>query len=235
MRTVNGVESSPNVFRTPLNLVVVSVSAPGSGKSNAFSKVVETLSDYTNRHNGKNIHLETYTNAGLQSHQQENEGYAILTSDEGGRLLSSINYKQSKGESEKALLCKMWGGHGDRTTLLNGERGFKSTFLSVLCYVQPYPLLTEFSASGMAADDGFIDRLLFAIQKPTLHKLATIKQSTEILSQRRMKNFTNVFKIIDEIHRDDIPRTYHLSPAARDIFEEYVDSFVTFMDGNLRQ
>ena len=44
---------------------------------------------------------------------QASGGYGPICSDEGERFLSLVNQKQRQGESEHALLCKMWQGKGD--------------------------------------------------------------------------------------------------------------------------
>ena len=46
-------------------------------------------------------------------HQQESGGYGFICSNEGKQFLSLVNQKQRQGESERALLCKMWQGKGD--------------------------------------------------------------------------------------------------------------------------
>lgn len=89
------------------------------------------------------ILLENYTTAGIQKHQIENKGYGIITGDEGHRFVSSVSMKQSKGEAEKALLCKLWGGRGDSNILANGTRGFDKTSMSACIFIQPEPLLHE--------------------------------------------------------------------------------------------
>ena len=58
-------------------------------------------------------------------HQQESGSYGFVCSDEGERFLSLVNQKQ--GESERALLCKMWQGKGDMSALSTGNQGFKET------------------------------------------------------------------------------------------------------------
>ena len=86
----------------------------------------------------------------------ENGGYGLITSDEGHRFLAFINLKQSKGESERALLCKIWGGKGDRCALSAGERGFDKTSISICNFIQPCPLLSELMY--LSSGDGFVDR-----------------------------------------------------------------------------
>ena len=74
--------------------------------------------------------LETYTTAGIQKHQQNTNGYGMITRDEGERFLTTIASTQKNGESERALLCKMWNAKGDSSTILNGQRGFSTTSMS---------------------------------------------------------------------------------------------------------
>jgi hypothetical protein len=124
------------MYRTVLNSFVFSVSAPGSGKSNVYHKVLKSvMNDYQSRHGGdKTIHIESYTTAGIHEHQRKNDGYGLITTDEGHRLIASIQQKQAKEDSERALLCKFWGGIGDSVALLAGNRGFNQTSMSICCY-----------------------------------------------------------------------------------------------------
>ena len=85
-------------------------------------------------------------------------GYAPLTSDEGQRILSSINGRQGRHEPDRGLLNNMRTGVGDCTTLLEGDRGFKQTSFSIAALIQPSPLVHELASMNMK--DGFFDRLL---------------------------------------------------------------------------
>ena len=104
-------------FSTVLNQYLIAVCDPGGGKSNTYNHIINPVLDNIYQKTGKQIQLENYTGAGIQKHQIQNSGYGIITGDEGHRFLSNITVKQMKGESERALLCKMWGGKGDNTVL----------------------------------------------------------------------------------------------------------------------
>ena len=85
---------------------------------------------------GLHIQLEHNTCAGIQKHQIENKGYGLITTDEGHRFLAGVSAKQAKGESEKAFLCKMWGGKGESTQLAGGTRGSDRTSMSTCIFIQ---------------------------------------------------------------------------------------------------
>ena len=149
-----------DTFIMPMNLYSMVVSAPGGGKSVAFKHLIQGPCDTIQAEKAISIQIESYTVAGLQRHQQDNKGYALLTSDEGHRILASINVKQQKSEGERALLSKLWGGTGDKTVLLEKDRGFQKTAFSMCILVQPGPLITELACMGI--DDGFLDRFIFS-------------------------------------------------------------------------
>ena len=130
-------------FTNSLNEYLIAVCDPGGGKSNTYSRVVQPVLDHIQQKHRIQIQLENYTTAGIQKHQIDNKGYGLITGDEGHRFLSSIALKQSKGESEKAFLCKLWGGRGDANVLANGIRGFNKTSMSACVFIQPEPLLKE--------------------------------------------------------------------------------------------
>ena len=77
------------------------------------------------RHHGM-FQWHVFNNAEYK-HQQESGGYGFICSDEGELFLSLVNQKQRQGESERALLCKMWQGKGNMSALSTGNRGFKET------------------------------------------------------------------------------------------------------------
>ena len=128
-------------FQSPLNIYVMCVSAPGGGKSSTYGNIIMPAVDVIQEISNIKIALEQYTVAGIQRHQEGNHGYGIIVSDEGHRLLSSINAKQNLNEGERGLLSKMWGERGDYTTPRDKDRGFRNTSMSMCVLIQPEPLL----------------------------------------------------------------------------------------------
>lgn len=177
---------------------------------------------------GINIQLETYTNAGIQNHQIQNKGYGLITSDEGHQFISSFNVKQSKGEAEKSLLCKMWGGRGDTNTLVGGDRGFKSTSMSMCLFIQPEPLITELV--GLKGNDGLLDRFLFFVTKPVFNKSAICADNLKLLHESPLQSFVAVIDKIYTTHKHG--KTYNLSQAALEMYNKMTDSYAEYMNVN---
>ena len=75
-------------FTTCLNMNMMGIAAPGRGKPVVYDLITDTA-DKLESISGKNVLIDTYSAAGLQTHQRENHGYALLTSDDGQRILSS--------------------------------------------------------------------------------------------------------------------------------------------------
>ena len=221
------VASMGNIFNSSLNCYNLAICDPGGGKSITFDKVIEpTLFNYQEK-TGKSLHLENYTTAGIQNHQIQNKGYGLITSDEGHRFLSNVNSKQNKGESERSLLCKMWGGKGDHATLSTGSRGFDKTSMCINLFIQPQPMLEEIS--HMIGSDGFLDRFLFFVSKPCLLTSSDLRNNHELLSNSTMQNFSDVFTFIHSHHENE-SITYTLSDEAQKEFDLTVDSFVELMN-----
>lgn len=207
-----------STYRVPLNTYSIIVSAPGGGKSVSFDKIVSPTARLIEEKHQVKIMIESYSSAGLQRHQTENAGRAILTSDEGHRLLAAINSKQMRQEAERALLNKLWGGVGDSTVLLGEDRGFKRTAFSMAILIQPSPLMSEMIHLG--GEDGFMDRLLFLTDRPRLNKATTMRQASLKLQQDYGEDFfPQVLLDIFNVHVNQQTVYKFDSPA-----QEYYDS-----------
>ncbi|VDI29833.1 Hypothetical predicted protein [Mytilus galloprovincialis] len=181
---------SSSLLTSTLNSYIFSVCEPGGGKSLTFDKVVESVLAAYFQKTGKRLNLENYTTAGIHRHQQDNQGIGLVTSDEGNHFLSSVQAKQVKGESERALLCKMWNGKGDFSSLASGCRGFTETSMSLFLLIQPTPLLSEIH--NFTDNDGFLDRFVF-LTKPVITISYEGKHDSlrEVSSKRFRKNLPN--------------------------------------------
>lgn len=213
-------------FSSVLNQYFIAVCAPGGGKSTTFYKTIDPAMDKLKEKHGINVKLETYTTAGLQKHQVENQGYGLITGDEGHRFLTSVNVKQSKGESERSLLCKMWGGKGDFSTLVTGTRGFEKTSMSCCLFIQPQPLVHELLQLG--GDDGLMDRFLFFVARPVFYSTSVTKENLPLLKQSNLQDFVDLMNRIYEEHTKG--RQYTLSPAAEQTFDGLTDSYSEFIN-----
>ena len=89
------------------NHYLIAVCDPGGGKTLTYERVIEPMLKNLYCKQGVKIHLENYTSSGMQKHQIPSKGYGFLSSDEGHRILSSVNMKQMKGEAERAAICRM--------------------------------------------------------------------------------------------------------------------------------
>lgn len=94
---------------SPSNIYMIGICDPGGGKSAVCHHIMQPcfnlLSDI--EYIGTSPHIEVYTTAGLQEHQQRAKGYGIIASAEGNRVIQSINNKVKKDEGERGLLCKL--------------------------------------------------------------------------------------------------------------------------------
>ena len=93
------VSTRNGTMETSLNLFLLTIMDAGGGKSTVFTKVVKPMLTRFEEIHGHRLEIETYTHAGLQSHMNDGNGYALLTSDEGHRLLSQLRQKELKGKN----------------------------------------------------------------------------------------------------------------------------------------
>jgi hypothetical protein len=202
------------------------ISVPGGGKSNTYNRVVEPVLENIAITTGKKISLETYTTAGIHHHQIQAEGYGIITGDEGERFLTTISAKHKNGESERALLNKMWMGKGDFSTLSGGQRGFAKTSMSACIFIQPQILMQELIL--LNADDGLMDRFLFYPVRPIFNQTSEIKEGMQRMKTQKMKDFVPIFKLMFEDHTEGVK--YTLDEAAQTAYNNYMDSYARYVE-----
>ena len=221
------VESLQGAFRTPLNTFIFSICDPGGDKSITYDRVIAPVIESYRQATGLTINLESYTSAGIHNHQIKNKGVGIISSDEGHRFLSSVQAKQKNGESERAFLCKVWGGKGDYSTLSGGARGFEKTSLSMCILIQPQPLLTELMS--MQGADGFLDRFLFMVTRPCMHKTNVVAEAYANLRENRIWDFVPVFDNI-RLEHATAGKTYVLTGEAEEEYAALIDSFAEYLN-----
>ena len=76
--------------------------------------------EYLYREYDINPLLECYSNAALHRHHADNKNYAIVSSDEGHRILAGIASKEGRSVGERALINKLWNGKGEKAFLKAG-------------------------------------------------------------------------------------------------------------------
>ena len=212
-------------YSMPLNTYTMAVCTPGGGKSAVFKHFVCDPADQVTNEYGVNVLLENYSSAGLHRHHIDNKSYALVSSDEGHRLMSNISNKESRNESERSLLNKLWNGKGDKTSLRDAERGFSNTSFSMAISIQPQPLINELVNLGCESD-GFYDRCLILVDKPKIHVATEQREAFERLQQSFGPYFIcNMFSSIFDAHQAR-PMTYNLSTDAQTVYDNLVDEHV---------
>ena len=191
-----------NDYDMALNMYVMGVGAPGSGKSVAFGKLISDSTDLIYQDYGVQVLVESYSCAGLHKHHQDNQNYCLVSSDEGGRILTTISAKESRNEPERALLNKLWTGKGDVVALKDGTRGFGMTSFSMAVFIQHQPLLNDLmTLSGDV--DGFLDRFVIMVDKPAWSMKRVKREAIQELKSVYGDDFIpRVIKNVYEIHSD---------------------------------
>ena len=214
-------------FETSLNTYIWAICDPGGGKSTTFERVLDPVLAYFSETTGHKLDIENYTIAGIQNHQHKNGGYGLLVSDEGGRLMNHWKLKQQKGESEVPLLCKLWGGKGDSSTLAAGNRGFNRTSFSMCLAIQPEPLMQNLQS--LNGNNGYMERMLFLTAKPQMHGTKAMREFNTIFQEGRMIDFTAAMQYIHELHKAGA-KTYKLSTEAQAVYDQLVDEYAEFIN-----
>lgn len=227
----SSVGSNGSSFTAPLNQYIFAVCDPGGGKSNVYDRVIAPVLRSVESLCQHRIGLESYTTAGIQKNQSENGGYGLITGDEGERFLCSVNNKQKQGESERALLCKMWNGKGDTSTLSYGNRGFDKTSMSACIFIQPYTFIQELIV--LNCEDGLMDRFLVFSARPVFKKTEEIILNAEKLKQSKMTDFVNVFNKMYADHKDG-EKKYYLSGEAQRYYNRVVDNYAAYIEDKYR-
>ena len=212
-------ESNP----VSLNLFMICISAPGGGKSATYDHVIAPAVAAFNEDTGLPLAVETYTQAGLQSHQILCQGYGLLTSDEGVRILSQIHGKQLKNEGERQFLCKTWTGKGDVSMLREKQRGYQKTSMSMILFVQPEPFMGELR--HYEQNDGFLDRSLFSTSIPQWYKSDTIAKNGAIFAKKYKTVFHDAFQGIYREHLEN-EVLYKFTDEAQERYNEITDEYV---------
>ena len=76
-------------------MISVYFSEPHGGKSAIYS-IIAQICDTISECFDTNILVEYYSRVGLQKHQVNNNGYALVCSDEGHSIFIVLNLKQQK-------------------------------------------------------------------------------------------------------------------------------------------
>lgn len=200
---------------------MIAVCAPGGGKSIAYEHMISNTLDRIFQDHNVSLGIETYTTAGLQVHQKENGCSGLITSDEGHRILAQINSKQSKNEAEWALLCKLWGGRGDKSLLLEKSRGFEKTSMSMALFLQPEPLMKELSV--MEGNDGFLERMVFFTCKPHLHTSQDMDKAQDELDAFPDNALEDFYTELYAIQNTKEGKLYKFSPDAQRLYRHMQD------------
>ena len=209
-------------YTMPLNTFSLCVCAPGGGKSVAFEKIVCEPCESILKEFGVSILLEAYSSAGLHRHHIDNRNYALVSSDEGHRIIANISSKEGRNEGERALINKLWNGKGDKTALRDSDRGFNETSFSLAIFIQPQPIINEMLAMGIECD-GFYDRFVFFVEKPRIHVGAEQRAALTNMEREFGENFLiEVFNNMFEIH-ENVSLTYVFSDEANAHYDSLLE------------
>lgn len=208
---------------SPLNLYAIGVCAPGGGKSSTFDNIIHEGCASYNTENAKSLLVESYTHAGLQEHLIATEGFGLIASEEGSRVLSSIEGKQVKYEGERAFLCKSWGGKGDSMKLREKDRGYPATSLCLLLLIQPQPFFKELGP--LDGEDGFLDRIVVVIAEAKRFHSHEVQTNAKELALKYKDFVIKLFAGIHNLHKVG-PVIYKFTSQAQNLYNDMCDDDV---------
>jgi hypothetical protein len=208
-------------FESPLNTYIISVCTKGGGKSSLF-RFISEITDSIEEYFDVKMLVENYTAPGLQTHQIENKGYALVCSDEGQIFLSSLSNKQRNNEAERARLNKLWTGRGDSMVLKDSTRSFVKSSFSISVLIQPTAVLSELINLGLD-DDGLFDRILFMVVAPRMYMSnERADAAAEINTRYSNPGLVDVFRDLFESHRESAI-TYKFTDDAQSLLDSMCD------------
>lgn len=221
------IEDGSNYYAQPLNCYFMCISDTGGGKTPTFQYFIkEPIKEIFDKH-GVNCAIMKYSSAGLYTHINANEGYALCCMDEGNDVLSMILKKQKEGDSERSTLNSLWSGQGGTVSLKDGVREVTSSSFSMLLLVHPKNMCQYLIDSGCDTGDGYIERNHFLCvptqQFGPKHCRTTSKTRKkefpiqDLLVQMGVKTF--------EIHRG-IETVYILDDEALELYDELGEDHV---------
>ena len=96
-------------------------------------------------------------------------GYCILTTDEGTGFFKDLKNKETKHESDLALLNQLYDGKGDKTTLANlNQRVIPKNSTCMCVSLQQDGYISGIQSLGYMSwiDTGFSERFMVTASRP---------------------------------------------------------------------
>ena len=106
---------------------------------------------------------------GIEDKLVSTEGYLILITDEGAALLKDLKSKDTKHETDVALLNQLYDGEGDKSTLAkNYQRVIPPNSTSIAISLQQEAYVSGISNLGyqLWVDSGFSERFMVTAVQP---------------------------------------------------------------------
>ena len=215
----------------PINLYMMFVGYPGTGKSPAVQSVIKSLQ------NVDCIDAETLissTTSSALTKTLSKQGKAFLASPELYDVLNKLlKNDEDNASGDVQLLCKLWSGESstyhfatESTRQINPNTPF-----SILGATQIQNAATVLYR--MDKGHGLLDRFLLTVPlalKPTPEQE---EQSLAYLNDQTFKDFDRLFLNIEQKH-DNITRTYTLNDAALQIHKSLKTQHVNEVNEAIR-
>ena len=194
--------------KEPCNLFTLCLCEPGTGKTQAYKIAVELpLSSVSST-----LLIHEYTAKGLFDHLKTRGGRGLLCHAEMSSFLETLIRRQTEGNGERQLFCRLHDGDTTMIRTKHGSHGkarsdspkdvqtdarvvLDKTCMAVGGFCQPQPFLHLYQMLGMS-DDGFTDRLSVCLIKPVILTENEIESWNEVLDTFKISNFDRKLKIL---------------------------------------
>lgn len=217
-------------YTEPINLFGLVLALPGAGKSQAFELTVTSPFNMLDNPPPK-IVVGDHTRSGLARHLVDNDGMALIASDELCAFLDNFSLKKRDSQDERAFLNKVYDRkHGTGTYTYeygNSRLEIDESRVCISGFSEDEEFVHQF-VDLCARKDGFVDRILFAVPEPRLLKNSEVDEWTGKLNNFRVSDLCEVYQEIWEYHhtRAKAAMIYTLSDDAKKEYELYSDELI---------
>lgn len=224
--------SVSQTYQEPLNLFLVNVAYPGSGKSQAF-RMTSTIDALPISR--RDIFLDDYTRRGLTAHLSQ-QNIALMAYEEMSGFFEGMFKRQNEGSGERAFICRLYDGGTQKSTTADNIGRSKVTIcenphVAILGFQTPATFVENY-ALMLNSHDGLCDRFLIASPASKLLKHNEVEEHVQKLHSYapHMRDFKCLYGMIDAAAWQDQPTQLSFNDEAKRAYIDYADELVERMN-----
>ena len=218
-------------YREPLNLFILNVAYPGSGKSQAYRLAVADALP----HNLRDILVDEYTKRGLVAHLEKSSS-ALLAYEEVSGFFDCLFRRHSEGSGERAFVCRLFDGGMQKLSTAD-HQGKAKTFVcekphvTLLGFQTPATFADTYSTL-LASQDGLVDRFIISSPKPKLLRQDSVDDAVVDLGMyaEKLQTLSEVYKIVHDASSNGVTLTFATDDGASTVYREYINELIDRMN-----